>query len=270
MIKNNAITALKGIIVGGTMLVPGVSGGSMAMILGIYNRLVSAVSSFPKNKKENLMLLTFFAMGGGLGMILFAKPILSLIERFPMPMMYFFMGAVAGSIPLILKEAKVKELSWSTAVHFLIGIALVMLFSMIPEGEAKLQLTNGVLSYVLLGMAGFAAAVALVLPGISVSYLLLLMGLYHETMNAVSTLYFPFLVPMGIGLIAGVLLTTRILETAMVKKPQATYVIILGFVVGSVIEIFPGVPGLSTIAPSIIMAVLGYLAVQGVGKLERV
>ena len=78
--KDSSISVmLKGICVGGTMLVPGCSGGSMAMILGVYDRLVSSVSSFMKHKKESLFFLTLFCLGGGLGMILFARPMLSLI-----------------------------------------------------------------------------------------------------------------------------------------------------------------------------------------------
>lgn len=87
--ENMITTVIKGICVGGTMLVPGCSGGSMAMILGIYDRLVSSVSSFMKHKKESLCFLALFCVGGGMGMVLFAKPLLSLMERFEMPMLYF-------------------------------------------------------------------------------------------------------------------------------------------------------------------------------------
>lgn len=97
LMKNTPIlTALKGIIIGGTMLVPGVSGGSMAMILGIYDRLITSVSSFTRRKKENLAFLIIFSLSGILGILLFASPLLRLIERYPMPMLYFFLGAVAA------------------------------------------------------------------------------------------------------------------------------------------------------------------------------
>ena len=106
MNKHTYLTAVpKGMIVGGTMLVPGVSGGSMAMILGVYDRLVSSVSSFMKHKKESLAFLSLFSLGGGLGMILFARPLLALIERYPVPALYFFLGAVAGGVPLIVRKA---------------------------------------------------------------------------------------------------------------------------------------------------------------------
>lgn len=97
---NHILTALKGLIIGATMLVPGVSGGSMAMILGIYDRLISAVSSFMKNKKENLVFLLIFSMGGILGILLFANPLLQLIERYNMPMLYFLSALWQEVFPL--------------------------------------------------------------------------------------------------------------------------------------------------------------------------
>ncbi len=268
-IKNNITTALKGMIVGATMLVPGVSGGSMAMILGIYDRLISSVSSFFKDKKVNAIFLALFAIGGVLGMVLFAKPILGLIERFNMPMMYFFMGAVAGSVPFILGKAKQEKISAKSAGCFAVGFGIVMLFALVPEGGMQLQLENGIYSYILLALAGFVAAVALVLPGISVSYLLLLMGLYHETMDAISTFYLPFLVPLGLGVILGILLTTRILEQAMEKKPQVTYLIILGFIIGSVIEIFPGIPSIRQIPICVITLFAGFGIIRHLAGLEN-
>lgn len=83
------------------MLVPGVSGGSMAMILGIYQELISAVSSFRKQKKSNFLFLTVFCISAVFGMLVIATPISNLIDIFPKPTMYFFIGAVTGGIPLI-------------------------------------------------------------------------------------------------------------------------------------------------------------------------
>lgn len=241
--RKNLFTLLKGTIVGGTMLVPGVSGGSMAMILGIYDKLVSSVSSFRRHKKESFFFLALFSLGGGLGMLLFAKPLLSLIETYPMPMLYFFLGAVAGGVPLILEQARVKRFSWEVPIYIMVGLLVVTLFSLLPTGAFQSEMETGVISFLLLMLAGFIAAVALVLPGISVSYLLLLMGLYDETMRAISEFHLPFLIPLGVGLILGIVLTTKILESAMTKYPQPTYLIILGFVLGSIAEIFPGIPG---------------------------
>lgn len=241
--KNNKLKILlKGMCIGGTMLVPGVSGGSMAMILGIYDQLIRSVSSFMKHKLESLYFLLLFSLGGGLGMILFANPLLQLIDRYPLPMLYFFMGAVAGSVPLIIKKAKVSRFSWHTPFYIGAGLVSVLLLTKLSALSIDSNLEVGFMGFLFMVLAGFISAIALVLPGISVSYMLLLLGLYNETMHAISHFYLPFLIPLGIGLILGILLTTKILELTMTNYPMPTYLMILGFMLGSMIEIFPGFP----------------------------
>lgn len=239
--KKSAVEVLaKGAAVGGTMLVPGVSGGSMAMILGAYDQLVSAVASFTKHKRDSILFLGLFSLGGILGMVLFARPILFLIQKFPMVMLYFFTGAVAGGIPMIVQKARVSRVSWKLLLYPAAGMFLVVLAARAPSSyfaDPKRQVSAW-----LLVLAGVLAAVALVLPGISVSYFLLLLGLYDKAMRAIAGFDLSFLFPLGVGLLLGILLCTKLLERAMERKPQITYLLILGFILGSVAEIFPGAP----------------------------
>ena len=250
--KNNLDVMYKGFLIGSTMLVPGVSGGSMAIILGIYERLLSAISSLTKNIKANLLFLTLFTVSAGVGMLILAKPILSLLESYPKPMQCFFIGAVAGGIPAVWKQAKIERFSWKTGVCFITGFLIVIGISLIPTEifqtssfavETKQGGGNGNMSfYLLLLLAGILSSAALVLPGISVSYFLLVLGLYHELMRAISELDMRFLLPIGSGILIGVLLITKGLEYVLKKYPQASYMVILGFVGGSVLEILPQMP----------------------------
>lgn len=233
---------LKGLCIGGTMMVPGISGGSMAMIMGIYDRLIFSVSSFQKNVKKNLLFLILFSAGGSLGMLLLSKPLSVVIERYPHLMLFFFMGIVAGSLPMMYKKAEVKRIQLSTVLYLVLGIAVVLLLKLLPSDLLQGQSQNGVVGFLMLMAAGVIAAIALVLPGISVSYMLLMLGLYEITIKAVSRFDFLLLIPLGLGLVLGVLGTTRLLETLMDKYPQPTYLMILGFMLGSVGELFPGVP----------------------------
>lgn len=235
-------TFLKGAWIGGTMLVPGVSGGSMAMILGIYDELIASVSSFFKDIKRHFIFLSIFSGGAILGMIAFAKPISHLLNKYPMPVMYFFVGAVVGSIPLIYKKSTVREVNFRIIFYTLLGLVTMYLLAQLPTDALKSEMHSGLGSFLLLVGAGFVAAIALILPGISVSYMLLLMGMYDETMRAIGEFYLPFLVPLGLGLLIGVMMTTKILERAMSQHPQPTYLIILGFMVGSTMKVFPGIP----------------------------
>ena len=117
-------------------------------------------------------------------------------------------------------------------------------------------------------LAGVIAAVALVLPGISVSYFLLLLGLYDETMRAITTFYFPFLIPLALGLLLGIILTTKLLERAMKRHPQPTYLIILGFVLGSIAEVFPGIPTWPELLLCLVTLAAGFLAIYFLSRQE--
>ena len=145
-----------------------------------------------------------------------------------------------------------------------------MLLSLLPAGNLAAGMDMGLLKILFLLAAGMVAAVALVLPGISVSYLLLLLGLYEETMKAIGSLDIAFLLPLGTGVILGILMSTKALEKAMVKYPQMTYLVILGFILGSVAEIFPGIPTGSGILPCILLFAAGFAVIWGMSRLEKV
>ena len=239
--RNRFEIVYKGMLIGSTMLIPGVSGGSMAIILGIYDRLVAAVSSFTKNIKENITFLLVFVLSAGVGMFLLAKPILVLWEMYPKAMGFFFMGAVAGGVPAIYKEAGIEKIKWKDLAYVLLGLLLVAAMSLAGTEEVR-GAASGQLSAMYLFLTGILTAAALVLPGISVSFLLLFLGLYNELMRAISELDIMFLLPIGLGVLLGVVLVTKALETAMRKYPRVTYLTILGFVIGSLAEVFPGIP----------------------------
>lgn len=248
------------------MLVPGVSGGSMAMILGIYQELISAVSSFRKQKKSNFLFLTVFCISAVFGMLVIATPISNLIDIFPKPTMYFFIGAVAGGIPLIFREAKATAFSWKSPVYILLGGIIVSAISLFPVNMAGMQEGEEIQNFLFLFAAGAIAAVALILPGISVSYLLLLLGLYDKTMQAISGLQFSFLIPLLLGGVIGIILTTKLLEKIMTHFPQPTYLIILGFILGSVISIFPGFPSFSELAICTVTFSVGFISIYLISR----
>lgn len=266
MKKEIITTTLKGLWVGGTMTVPGVSGGSMAMILGIYDKLIFSISSFFKHPKESILFLLQFTIGALIGMVLFASPLLKLIHLYPMPVLFFFIGTVAGGIPLILKEAQITKVDLGTAAYPAMGILIVYILSLLPDGlfaGTSLNSISGILMQVL---AGFVISTALILPGISVSYMLLVLGMYESVMGAVSSLHFLTLLPLAAGLILGIILTTHILEQAMTRHPQSTYLIILGFILGSLQEVFPGFPSGFWIPLCILTMLSGFFVIFFISK----
>lgn len=267
-IKNMLSIIYKGMLIGSTMLVPGVSGGSTAMILGIYDRLIEAVSSFFKNIKANFLFLFLFVISAGVGMLLLARPILSLLETYPKAMGFFFIGAVAGGIPTIYRQAGIKAFSFKHVIYILIGAAGVMMLSLFPTDTLMTETQNGGNSFIFLILAGIVAAAALILPGISVSYLLLVMGLYHELMRAISEFDMTFLLPVGVGVLCGIILLTKALEFLMKRYPQMSYLTILGFVLGSLTEVYPGIPVGAEWILCVISAGVGFYFIFALSKSE--
>ena len=264
--KNRIATLLKGVFVGGTMMVPGVSGGSMAMIIGIYDPLISAISNLMKDLWGNLLFLGVFVIGAGAGMLLFAKPLGMMIDRFPRIMMYLFLGAVAGGIPMIVRQSQVKHLGAAQVGCMLMGLMGAVGVALLPEG--LFAVCEGWQATLLLLAAGMVAAVALVLPGISVTYLLLVLGLYERILQAIGDMDVLFLLTLGIGVLAGILLTTRTLETAMKRFPQATYLVILGFLLAGMVQAFPGLPVGWEWPLCIALAAAGFVTIHWISQRE--
>lgn len=271
--KEYFLTIIKGAIVGGTMIVPGVSGGSMAMILGVYNKLITAVSSFLKSVKENAIFLSLFIVGAAVGLVVLSHPLLYLMDNFMRPFMYFFIGAVAGSIPMVYRQARVGEWTLRSSLkqlfYLMIGMIIVLVFAFMPDNTftgTGLTLGDNVALQL---FTGVIAAVALVLPGISVSYMLVLMGIYDTTVAAISRLDILYLMPMALGVFLGIVLVTKLLENAMEKHPEPTYIIILGFMIGSIIQVFPGLPsGIVEWLLSASLAIVGFDVILSISGSE--
>lgn len=265
MKKGAVITILKGCAIGASMLIPGVSGGTAAIVLGIYDDILRAVSRFAEEKKKNAVYL--LQVGGGMliGILLLATPLLSAVTAFPMPMMFLFLGAIVGSIPTLLKKTAIRTYRSVHFLYFLIGLASVLGLSRLPKLGGGFS-EAGSFGFSLLLLAGLSVAVALILPGISASYMLLLFGLYEITLSAVHRLQFLFLAPLLIGVLVGILLTARVLETAMRRFPDAAYLTIAGFVAGSVIEVFPGFPVGMDILLSAVALLIGFFGVFFLSK----
>lgn len=260
MKRDHWITVLKGMWIGGTMTVPGVSGGSMAMVLGLYDRLIASVSSCMKNKGKNAGFLILFLLGAGMGMLLFSRLIGFLFTtRADVPLRFFFLGAVAGGVPMIYKKAGIKRFGLGAAAYPVIGILAVVILSLLPAGVFAPEEGGGAGGILLQMAGGVLIAVGLVLPGISVSQMLYMLGIYESIIKNISTLHILPMLPLGIGVLGGIFLTARVLERLMKRHPQPTYLIILGFMFASLPELFPGIPSGTDLLYSIPGAGLGFL-----------
>lgn len=267
--KNFLVTLLKGAWVGGTMTVPGVSGGTMAIIMGMYDDLISSVSSFFKNPKKHGLFLLAFSAGGVCGLILFAR-MMSVLLKDPVwgiPLGFFFVGAVAAGVPVLVRESKVKKINVKAIVCIIIGMILVMGIARIPQGSIAVGGDSGITGILMQFFCGIIIALALVLPGISASQMLYMFGIYDQIMNNVATFNFLPLIPIVLGLVAGILISTKIIERLINEFPRETYMVILGFVIASVYEIFPDLKELIQWR-SVLLLVAGFVVITLISSRE--
>lgn len=279
--KKDFLLILKGFIIGSSMSVPGVSGGTMAILLGIYDKLISSISNFLKDFKNNLIFLMKFCIGAAVGIGSLAFVIKWLLEKFPLPVSFFFLGAVIGGIPALYKKTKVSKFKISSALYFLIGLVGVIAIGFLPTGNFDIGTGTGLAHYLMVLVTGIIIALALVLPGISTSHMLLVLGMYDSMLLAITEFNVFYIGILGISTLIGVFLITKPIEWTMNKFPHQTYWMIIGFVLGSTSEIFrdkilPAVPDQADftwwIVSSLISAVtfvLGYLSIRSLSRFSN-
>ena len=238
---------IAGIAVGIANVIPGVSGGTIAVVFGVYSDLIGAASLNIKTIKANFKIYLCLFGGMGLGALLFARLFKLVYERFPIQTNFFFVGLIVGSIFIIfdLVREKEKESSFtkvSKIVWFFIGLSIMLALYFSKGAAASSAAAIETLSlgnFILLFLIGFAGAAAMVIPGISGSFLLLILGAYYTVIKAVTDFNIPVLIPIGLGVLAGFILSARLIGFLMEKFPKITYAFILGLVAGSIRHMLP-------------------------------
>lgn len=258
------IHILYGGIIGVANIIPGVSGGTMAVILNVYDQIIEAVSGLVTKKiKDSIIFLLPIGIGGGIGIILFSKIIEFCLESIPNITNLAFVGLIVGSIPMIAKKIENKRFKFSTVFSFIVmfGIMIAMLILQSGEGNGTLitELTLG--SFVMLFVCSAIAAATMIIPGISGSFVMLLLGVYTSVLTAISSFNIPVLIPVGLGCIAGVVGCAKLIEKLFEKFPEQTYAGILGLMVGSVLIICPAFAlDLTTAIGVVVAVIMGYVA----------
>lgn len=264
---------IKGIVVGATTSVPGVSGGTMALILGIYDKIIHSMSKLFKNFKKNSIFLAIVGIGMVIGLVLAAPFVKYAIDNFKYPALYFFIGIVFAGFPVLFKKANQGEKKKTDIIFFIVGALIIgglLIFEHSYNGEL-FNLSGGlnIVDIIILFISGIIIAIALILPGISTSFLLVVLGLYNPLIEAVKTKNIVFLAIVAFGTLFGTVATTGILEKMMNEKPRQTYLMIIGFVVVSVIDVFPGLPKGMDILYSILSFAIGYVLIYFMIKKQK-
>lgn len=244
-----------GAIIGIANIIPGVSGGTMAVILGVYDKIISAISNWRTKFVDAIKFLVPIGIGAVLGIFLFANIIDYTLENFPMATNMVFVGLIIGSIPMIYKKATTQKINASGIAAFLVCFAFMMFMLLVTPSESSAITTLTAASFARIFFSSAVAAGAMIVPGISGSFVLLLVGMYTTILTAISDFNILILVPVGLGCGIGILVCAKIIERLFAKAPCQTYLGILGFMIGSVPIIMPAISFNVELIVSIVLAI---------------
>ncbi len=230
---------LIGILIGAGAILPGISSGVLCVIFGIYDKLIDTILGFFKNIKENFKFLFAICIGVGLGVVLFGNILKTLFLLYDVQIKFAFIGLILGGLPSLIKIANSKKgfrlhYLLYTIVSFSISIVLILL-----EKYISTSIPINSQSTFFLIFSGFIMSAGVVIPGISSTVLLMLLGTYEIYLNAVSSVNISILLPMGIGLIIGGMSFLKLIQYAFEHYFSQTYYIIIGFVLGSLPILYP-------------------------------
>ncbi|MGL4799471.1 MAG: DUF368 domain-containing protein [Cellulosilyticaceae bacterium] len=250
-----------GMVLGVSNVIPGVSAGTMAVVMNIYDKLLDAVSLDKEKIKQNFMFLMMLGIGVGIGIIAFSNGITYLFDYYPMQTQFAFIGVILGSIPMIIKHAKqegaIRTVNWIPClVTFGIMVAMVVAQSGNPEAT-EVVLKQNFWSALGLFVSGAISAFAMIIPGISGSFIMVTLGTYHTVINAITHFNLPVIAVTGVGVLVGLFGGIKLVKILLEKYNQATYMAILGLVIGSVLVIYPGFAFNSAGMVSLIVMILG-------------
>ena len=256
---------LKGMIIGVANIIPGVSGGTLMIILGVYEEIINAISHFFKNLKKNLKFIIPLAVGMIVAILLLSKVIKVCLEKYPFPTTLFFVGLVIGGLPLLWNKSKAAKGKASNWVVFGITFAIIMAFTFLKNSNFAVDLsTLTPVGYITLFIVGMISAATMVIPGISGSLVLMLLGYYKPINDTISNLTdfslfghnISILIPFGIGIVVGIILIAKLIEYLLKRYPVKTYYGVLGFVLASLVAIIKPIVGIHVSVLEVIISII--------------
>ncbi|MCH5341562.1 MAG: DUF368 domain-containing protein [Acetatifactor sp.] len=244
---------LKGIVIGIANIIPGVSGGTMMVAMGIYDKLIHCITHLFKEFKKSVLFLLPIAIGMLVAIAASSFGLTWLFDHYPIQTNLLFVGLILGGLPAILKKVKGKKVNVGHIVAGLLFFALVVAFAAMGETEGNaVSLSFNVVNVIKLFGVGIIASATMVIPGVSGSMVLMLMGFYQPVLNAIKDFFSALadfnvqgiltgcgiLVPFGLGVVAGIFGIAKLVEIIFEKFPLYAYWAIIGLIVSSPIAIF--------------------------------
>lgn len=287
MLQNIVKSILKGMVIGIANVIPGVSGGTMAVSMGIYDKLIHSVTHLISEFKKSMKFLIPIGIGMLLGIVLLSQLIGLMFDNFPIQTNLLFIGLILGGLPAIYDKVKGQSIRISHIVSFVVFFAIVVGMAAVGEvDKAGSILTFNLTNCILLVIVGIIAAATMVIPGVSGSMVLMLLGYYNSIIDTINNVVNSLLamdvngiiqgvlilIPFGIGVVVGIFVIAKLVEIIFKKFPLIAYWAIIGLIVASPFAIvlvndFSGINVVSVLTGIVALAAGVFVALK-LGKEE--
>lgn len=265
--------SLKGILIGIANIIPGVSGGTMAVSMGVYDKIIKSITGIRKNFKQSVLTLFPYGIGAVVGIAVLSFVVKYALGNYPLQTSGLFIGLILGGLPILLKKVKGAKFTPGNIIAFLLFFCIVtgMAFLNGSEGSTTDIAVNAG-TVVQLFFVGMIASATMIIPGVSGSLVMMIIGFYGVIISNISNFIssmlhfdvpalihsFGVLFPFGLGVVVGIGLVAKLVEFLFAKVPILTYFAIFGLIFGSPIAIIYKIGVSSVSALSIIVTVLTF------------
>ena len=272
--KENIKLVLKGLVIGLGKIIPGVSGAMLAITMGVYEKGLNAISNIFKEFKKHYKFLLFLGIGIILSIVFGSKIVVFCLDKFYLPTMLLFIGMIAGGIKPLFKEVRNEKIKLKNILVSLVVVMILVLVSLLDFGQDKANFTKNISSFLTFFLGGVLDAAATVIPGISGTALLMILGYYNVIMTAFSNVFnfslfldnIFILAPFCLGTAFGVFIIAKMMNYLFANHKTTTYYAIIGFACVSIfillMQTFSGTYEILEIIISIILFVIGYFISQ--------
>ena len=235
---NFFIDFFKGIIIGAGAILPGISSGVLCVVFGIYENLLNCVLNFFKNIKYNTKVLFPIGFGVLIGIFLFGRILKYLFYAYPIYTNIIFIFLILSSIPELIKKAT-NNRPFKLKYLFFLAFSLILAVSLVIAEDRLHHNTFNLheFSFPFLIFSGFLMSAGIIIPGVSSTLILMLIGIYDAYLISISNLYIPFLFPLAIGIGFGCYIWMKIIKFLLEKYYAQTFFCIIGFTLGSLVKL---------------------------------
>ena len=278
---------LKGMVIGLANIIPGVSGGTMMVSMGIYDTLIHCITHLFKEFKKSVCTLLPYAIGIGAAIVTLSFALKWAFAEFPLPTNTLFIGLILGGLPTIFKQVRGEKIGLPGIVLFIFFFALIVLLQIFQQ-ENSVVIQLSFLEVIKLFLIGCIASATMVIPGVSGSMILKLIGYYEPLVTGAipscitaltsgdwNVLFAnaTLLIPFGLGIVVGIFAIAKLIEVLMVHCKGLTYMAIIGMVVASPVAILLGTDisavSFMIVLASIVTFVIGYVVAWKLGGEEK-